>query len=111
MNVREKLAKLLVDISYDKELGWYDLRDMRDGAEDIADLLIKNGVTVQEWISLEDRLPEKSEKYIVHSKTGAVYQTKFYSYPKGTGGHWGQKDEGRNITHWMPLPEPPKIIL
>lgn len=57
MDVREKLVELLKEISYDQKLGWYDLWDMRDGAEDIADLLIANGVTVQEtghWVSLTD---------------------------------------------------------
>ena len=48
MDVREKLVELIKEISYDQKLEWYDLRDMREAAEDIADLLIKNGVTVQE---------------------------------------------------------------
>jgi hypothetical protein len=66
------------------------------------------GYRKQEWISVENRLPEESGKYLVCIKSGNVYQTKFYSYPKDKGGHWGQKDKGRSITHWMPLPEPPK---
>jgi hypothetical protein len=60
MDVREKLVELLKEISYDQELGWYDLWDMREGAEDIADLLIANGVTVQErghWVSYESDEP------------------------------------------------------
>ena len=32
---------------------------------DIADYLISNGVTVQEWISVEDRLPEFPGHYLV----------------------------------------------
>ena len=56
-----------------------------------------------EWISVEDRLPEETGKYLVSTKNGVVYQTKYYS-----GGKWGQKDKGKNITHWMPLPEAPK---
>ena len=48
MDVREKLVELIKEISYDQKLEWYDLRDMREAAEDIADLLIKNGVMVQE---------------------------------------------------------------
>ena len=54
MDVREKLVELLKEISYDQKLGWYDLWDMHYGAaEDIADLLVAHGVTVQEcgeWI-------------------------------------------------------------
>lgn len=48
MDIWEKLVDLLKEISYDKKLGCYDLWDMCDGAEDIADLLISHGVTVQE---------------------------------------------------------------
>ena len=64
----------------------------------------------QEWISVIERLPEASGKYIVCTKRGNVYQTKFYSYPENKGGHWGQKDKGRSITHWMPLPEAPRKV-
>lgn len=87
-----------------------------------ADYLIENGVTVSDtnvgkWIPVTERLPEQSGKYIVCSerkiKVGnwermekKVYQAKFYVYPNGW--HWGQKDNGKYITHWMPMPEAPK---
>lgn len=61
-----------------------------------------------EWISVKKNLPKESGKYLVCTKKGNVYQTKFYTYPENKGGHWGQKDKGRSITHWMPLPEAPK---
>ena len=48
MDVREKLVELLDRFVYDE---WY-------GNGDIAEKLISNGVTVQEWISADDRLPE-----------------------------------------------------
>lgn len=58
------------------------------------------------WIFVDERLPKKNGKYIVCNKSGAVYQTKFYTYPESKGGHWGQKDKGKNIIAWMPMPEP-----
>lgn len=61
-----------------------------------------------EWISVTERLPRESGKYIVCTNGKNPYQCKFYTYPENKGGHWGQKDNGKNITHWMPFPEPPK---
>ena len=107
-----------------------------DPAEVVADYLLDNGVTfatdnnvgdkmtptdkdnnvpsndvpdtnVGKWIPVTERLPSESGKYLVCTKTRNVYQIKFYTYPP-EGGHWGQKDKGRSITHWMHLPEAPK---
>ena len=77
-------------------------------AEIASKILYAKGYRKQAWISVSERLPEASGKYIVCTKRGNVYQTKFYSYPENKGGHWGQKDKGRSITHWMPLPEAPR---
>ncbi len=125
MDVREKLVELLSEYfdigdSYCYNLtrtknafacgtmGFDDFEEFDDETvADIADHLIAHGVTVQEWISVKERLPECSGKYIVCTNRGKVYQTKFYSYMEETGGHWGQKDKGKSITHWMPLPQPP----
>ena len=51
MDVREKLVELIIDAKRtDPETGSF--------AEYLADHHISNGVTVQEWISVKDRLPE-----------------------------------------------------
>ena len=47
MDVMEKLVELLDKFVYDD---WY-------GNDYIAEKLIANGVTVQEWVSVEDGLP------------------------------------------------------
>lgn len=75
--------------------------------KDVVEMLDK-GYRKQEWFSVDEKLPSESGKYIVCTKRGNVYQTKFYSYPENKGGHWGQKDKGRSITHWMLLPEAPR---
>ena len=108
MDVREKLVELLKEISYDKKLSWYDLWDMREGAEDIADLLIANGVTVQEWISVKDRLPELHTKVLCCGPKGGV----FIAETRTCAGRvlWDDRTRigKRNVTHWTPLPQPPK---
>ena len=48
MDVREKMVELLAPTSLNFEQAVY-----------LADYLVKNGVTIQEWISVDDRLPEK----------------------------------------------------
>lgn len=58
------------------------------------------------WISVMDELPEKEGKYIVCTEKGSVYCTRF----NGVSGYEGifACDTNTHITHWMPLPEPPK---
>ena len=51
MNVREKLVELLDRFVYDD---WYS-------NDEIAEELISNGVTVQEWISVKKHLPQENE--------------------------------------------------
>jgi hypothetical protein len=58
-----------------------------------------------EWISVADRLPKKDGKYIVCTAKGSVYCTKF-SIRYNPIFH---TDMNTHITHWMPLPEPPKM--
>ena len=78
-------------------------------AEVIADGLIANGVTVQEWIPASDP-PKESGEYVVMIHGGVKATTLFYSeYYKV----WCEFDDDEheipyNVTHWMPLPDPPR---
>jgi hypothetical protein len=81
-------------------------------AKALADYLISNGVTMQQWIPVSERLPEKTGSYIVQSETGAVFTNRFYAgeiLANGCCGpvKWAAKGK-KKITHWMPLPKPPK---
>lgn len=99
MDVREKLVELLDIIIQpgQKTLG------------DIADYLISNGVTVQEWISVKDRLPEEKVNCIVHYKHAYCDNDDYWAI--GICFYDGEKfriDLSYKVTHWMPLPELPK---
>ncbi len=89
-----------------KEEGLWELTDEEEyfAHADECDFCAIGYRKQSEWISVEERLPEETGKYLVATKNGVVYQTKYYS-----GGKWGQKDKGKNITYWMPLPEAPKM--
>jgi hypothetical protein len=74
-----------------------------------------------EWISVEDRLPEPNEGCIVAAKVGNRMVTDFaervHCYnprTKETTWEWEimhdwAEGEGCEITHWKPLPQPPKM--
>ena len=100
MDVREKLVELLDIIIQpgQKTLG------------DIADHLISHGVTVQEWISVDDRIPENSGNYLVvhRNKYNGNTSIAIEAYIKCRVGEWWSNDYVYDVTHWMPLPEPPK---
>lgn len=85
---------------------WHVDKESKNNEEDH---LIANGVTVQEWISVKDRLPEEGQWVLVYYGNFYGCIMNVFEY---TDGIW--RDAYRNseepgfITHWMPLPEPPK---
>ena len=127
MDVREKLAELLNGI-IDGGFKWhsysYESGEQLNNDE-IASHLIANGVTVQEWISVKDRLPKIPEGY-AESPEPVLYMMKntktIYAGYYGEGGVWKDKyfrqyADSRNgvdaddVLCWMyqhDLPQPPK---
>lgn len=114
-NTREKLIELLnefIDGGF-KQLNYKTSKNIHNF--DIADHLIANGVTVQEWISVKERLPDKPGYYLTfaHGKTGG-YCHVHYHYPndlyKKVPFAIGENHPAYYPpTHWMPLPQPPML--
>lgn len=103
MSIREKLIELLAPTSLEFE-----------EAEYLADYLVKNGVTVREWISVKDRLPEEGE-YVLCVLKGSNYGGKIQVCKFVPADKFKDKpyfEHFRNgfpsVTHWMPLPQSPK---
>lgn len=69
-----------------------------------------------EWISVKTMLPKKREHNLLRATLHGQYIegriVHHEGYLCGNGKEWadwcGDVDEGVEITHWMPLPEPPK---
>ena len=111
MDVREKLVELLMDnLPRCGNLPRWDnplQLSCDEQVQRIADHLIMNGVTVQEWISVKDRLPE-------NVKEGLLIALRWGEVDIGwcEDGRWGSQFvdeyEDGEVTHWMPLPRPPK---
>ena len=92
MDVREKLVEILKQAPFEGKVldeWWWEEKIKR-----IADHLISNGVTVQEWISVNNRLPEIPEGY-AESPEPVLYMMKntktIYAGYYGEGGVWKDK--------------------
>lgn len=64
-----------------------------------------------EWISVNDRLPENNKPVLVVAHS--IPFTAAYAHWKRKWvvlGQYRNADlrEGKKVTHWMPLPEPPE---
>lgn len=101
MTVKEELIKILGDMP---GIAWSP-----SARETIADHLLANGVTVQKWIPATEWLPEKEGDYLVTTNKGKVAESHFF--PERDIAPWKHMDAVfcyPGVTHWMPLPEPPK---
>lgn len=123
MDVSEKLVEILKQAPFEGKVldEWW----LEEKIKRIADHLISNGVTVQEWISVDDKLPEvvsiqkgyrstvkksirvlcvcvqKSGKTMV--KEGYCEWYNDYQEPR-----WKIPGTIDEVTHWQYLPHPPK---
>ena len=69
----------------------------------------KTGVTVHEWVSVKDRLPEDDSDVLAYSRIGEEFRIYPACYSNGV---WFDcvfnAPATDTTTHWMPLPNPPK---
>ena len=117
MDVREKLVEIMRKPIFPHELV--------DPIEAVADYLLDSGVTVQEWISSEEKLPE-FPCLALDVNGNSVFIPDGILTIKDNHGEWcinaslakevrlvdGTKIDvllwENRIAHWMPLPQPPK---
>ena len=120
MDVREKLVELLADLDcnaeYCKDCEFAKDIDgcVRRQKEIIADHLIANGVTVQEWISAS-KPPKERGCYLISVKHWLdgkpVTREAFWNGADWLSCYWKKGDRVEltpRVTHWQYLPQPPK---
>ena len=103
MDVREKLIDLIIDAKRtDPEVGSF--------TEYLADCLINNGVTVQEWVSVDDRLPEAGGYVVCIAKRNQFsrFMPMVARIEKNGWVNPMTEQYISEVTNWMTLPEPPK---
>lgn len=104
MDIREKLVELMIEAKK---------ADTEDApfSEFLADFMIDHGVTVQEWIPVSDRLPKEGDDVLVFGYWHEKWQPLICHLSPNFKGSWYTMPAGMqvySVTHWMPLPTPPK---
>ena len=98
MDVREKLVELLDIIIQpgQKTLG------------DIADYLITNGVTVQEWISVDERIPENFISVLGYMTDAGEFPPVRECYTVGNSFFFPALGDVHPVSQWCEMPKPTK---
>lgn len=99
MDVREKLVELLKTLP--TRNGYTDL-------EDIADHLIANGVTVQEWISVDERIPQNFVSVLGYMTDAGEFPPVRECYTVGNAFFFPALGDVHPVSHWCEMPQPPK---
>ena len=99
MDVREKLVELLDDFPVQTE--WHD-------NEELADHLIANNITLQEWISVNDRLPQNFVSVLGYMTDAGEFPPVRECYTVGNAFFFPALGDVHPVSHWCELPQPPK---
>lgn len=118
MDVREKLVELMRNAhkKCKAKKTCHECEQYGNGADCVylfmANDLISHGVTVQEWIPVTERMPENLGLYLV-IETHWLDGSPVRKIAKWNTIDWftadiKSKEITERVTHWMPLPQPPK---
>ena len=109
---REELMKFPIRRNhYDKEHGnkhfIYGIETVLEYAENLP--TTENDITVQGWISVKDGLPEPWKRVLIYSRHDFCESAFYIGVPGEWRVTWNHEMlDADSVTHWMPLPEPPK---
>ena len=100
MDVREKLIEILRKPIFPHELV--------DQTEAVADYLLDSGVTVQEWISVDERLPENFISVLGYMTDAGEFPPVRECYTVGNAFFFPALGDVHPVSHWCEMPQPPK---
>ena len=102
MDVREKLVELLQNDDCPLFMVFGDKVDV------LADYLIARGVTVQEWISVDDRLPQNFVSVLGYMTDAGEFPPVRECYTVGNAFFFPALGDIHPVSHWCEMPQPPK---
>lgn len=79
----------------------------QQAAEMLEKLAAEKDAKKPEWISVKDRLPEENVVVLICVDNGRCKEVKV-SGLTGFGWMLFDKNKNKEVTHWMPMPKPPK---
>ena len=111
MDVREKLVVLLGNIylpimAGPDVIGEYTIPHKLK--EEIADYLISNGVTVQEWFSVDEKLPQNFISVLGYMTDAGEFPPVRECYTVGNVFFFPALGDIHPVSHWCEMPQPPK---
>ena len=100
---RERLIELL-DAAFLESDANYGM----PSTSQVADHLIANGVTIQRWIPVTERLPDSGKYVLLYCSDGLYGEGHYRAYENKWYLSKITYKSIPDVTHWMPLPEAPK---
>ena len=100
MDVREKLIEILRKPIFPHELV--------DPTEAVADYLLDSGVTVQEGVSVKERLPENFICVVGYMTDAGEFPPVRECYTVGNVFFFPALGDVHPVSHWCEMPEPLK---
>ena len=97
MNVMEKLIEILRKPIFPHELV--------DPTEAVADYLLDNGVTVQEWIPVDDRLPQNFVSVLGYMTDAGEFPPVRECYTVGNAFFFPALGDVHPVSHWCEMPQ------
>ena len=106
MDVREKLIEILKQAPFEGEVldEWW----LEEKIKRIADHLISNGVTVQEWIPADERIPENFISVLGYMTDAGEFPPVRECYTVGNAFFFPALGDVHPVSHWCEMPQPPK---